>query len=256
MKHIVKKFMREVPSSKIDKNKAIELTLNDPKLLLKSKNVKILFSETTNDTMIQSFLHNYNGNNAIIPIPDLSLVYFDFAYSLNIFRKKAEIAMFDKLKIKNEKLDDIALKEIYKYFGLASGCLINLFASMESFVNHLVSDCKNYEVIIGDRKTEVYTNEQIQRYLSFDEKVKKVLPQLLGRNFYIKNTSQVQRLVNLKNMRDDIIHTKSNINFESQSKLIKSIINFKFDHSFEAVSEFMNFYIPEYIQDCKCGKDY
>jgi DNA/RNA-binding domain of Phe-tRNA-synthetase-like protein len=105
--------------------------------------------------------------------------------------------------------------------------------------------------------TEYFTKEQIQRSIQFDEKVKTVLPYFYeNKSFYHKQTAQNQHIDNLKNVRNEIVHTKSEKTFSQQEDLLKRILKFKFNETFDAVAASMNFYKKDYIVECDCGTDF
>ena len=63
-------------------------------------------------------------------------------------------------------------------------------------------------------------------------------------------------LENLKNLRNEIVHPKSEASFRKQEELIQSLLNFKYEKTFEAVMKFMNYYQSDYIVECDCGVDF
>tara|TARA_R110002049_G_scaffold309094_1_gene516809 strand:- start:962 stop:1741 length:780 start_codon:yes stop_codon:yes gene_type:complete len=259
MKHIKKKylFQQKLTERHNEQLKQVgELIKGSDKSLLKKAKTKDLYFTTDTGFLIRAFPFNYNGKNAVIPIPDLSLVYFDSAYNLNVLRKEKEIELFTKVIINDDKLSEDATNEIYRYYGFASSCIISLFTSLESFVNHIVPDNKLYKKELS-HKSEIYNKDQIQKGLSFDEKTKNVLPFFFdNKNFFRHSTLTNQHITNLKNLRNEIVHPKSESSFQSQEKLINELLKFNYDKTLEAVVKFMNFYIPDYISECDCGIDY
>lgn len=254
MKHIQKKYLFQVEKSKTNiASVGKEISFNDSDVLKKSKNHDV-YLHTNEDIIIKSLAYNYNGKLAFIPIPDLTLVYFDAAYNYNSFRKNEEKKLFSKA-ISTKIYDEDLTNEVYRYYGYASTSIISLFTALESFINHLLPENKDY-VIKKNNKTEVYSKEQIQKSIPFDEKIKHVLPFFYSKDFYSKPTKHNQLLSNLKELRDDIIHTKSDQQFSNQEILIRKVLKFNFDESFDSVAFFMNFYKTDYITECKCGIDY
>jgi hypothetical protein len=61
---------------------------------------------------------------------------------------------------------------------------------------------------------------------------------------------------NLKNFRDNIIHTKNKSEHVKHDFLIKRSFSFKFDATINAVADYMNYYKSHYIKECACGKDF
>lgn len=258
MKHIQKRYLFQVElDNRIDatfNSLGTQLSLDDKDLLKKSKN-KDLYVRTDLDIVFKAFAFNYNGQTAIIPIPDLTLVYFDAAYNYNNVRKGLEKVLFDRLLV-NREINEDATKEVYSYFGNACSCIILLFTSLECFINHIIPDNREYGKKIENKRTEIYTKEQIIRYIDFNEKMKEVIPSIFNKNFFQKQTASNQHIDNLKQIRDEIVHTKSSKNYIAQEELIKKVLKFKYENTFEAVTSFINFYRPDYITECKCGVDF
>src|SRR5699024_4881938 len=91
-----------------------------------------------------------------------------------------------------------------------------------------------------------------KRRLGLRDKINKVLPELLETSIKeLPNT-----ILPLKELRDSIIHTKSNIDFSIQEKLMNDILEFDFERSLSDIRTFMNFYSPGYIEDCECGRNF
>jgi hypothetical protein len=255
MKHIKKRYLfQEKDLEGENSPDSTIIQLSDPDLIKKAKNYD-MYVVTTKGYRLKAFAYNYNGKNAVIPIPDLSLVYFDTAYNLFKLRKNQESLMFEKIVISNNRYNEDATNEIYRFYGFASSCLILLFTSLESFVNYMIPNDKPYIVELKN-KTEVYNKQQIQKNIQFDDKVKKVLPYYFKKDFFSRKTPQNQYIENLKELRDQIIHTKSEESFTSQENLIKRLIKFKYEETFKAVATFMNFFKEGYNVECDCNMDY
>jgi hypothetical protein len=222
MKHIQKKygFLQKSTEAinaigtKFDKNNKESL-----KLAKKSD----IYITTDKGYTIKSFLYQNGNKSLIIPIPDLSLVYFDSAYHLNRLRKNQEELLFKKLEPVGEEMGENSINEIYRYYGFASSCSISLSTSMESFINHIIPDDKTYEKILKN-KTEIYNKQQIQRDLNFDEKLRKVLPYFFQKDYFIKQTTNTQLIFNLKELRDEIVHPKNRDKSRKTRSISKKII--------------------------------
>ena len=84
MKHIKKKYLFQEKLDKVRRQhiEAIgeKIKKDDKNLIAKSKN-KDLYITTDKDFIIKAFALKSNGLDMIIQIPDLSLVYFDSAYT-------------------------------------------------------------------------------------------------------------------------------------------------------------------------------
>lgn len=260
MKHIHKKYLFEdkwkldspFENTNFEFININEFNINDFKKASKDTFIVI---QTTEFENLFAFPHNYHGKMLTVPMPDLTLVYYDFAYKLNMTRKELVKEMAAKLS-SVETFSEANSDLLYNFYGHSSSCIINLFTTIESFVNSLLPNDKEYRKI-SNNKTEIFNREQIQKNISFMEKVKEVLPQMLdGKNYYTNVTTSNHFITNLKEVRDMIVHTKSDDLGKSQVEIFKKLLNYKYDETFEAVRNFINFYKEGYIVDCPCEKDF
>ena len=95
----------------------------------------------------------------------------------------------------------------------------------------------------------------------FKEKVKKVIPQLLQfeeKNFVKGFIHKYDLIKDLKNFRDEIVHTKS---FEGigtnnfYERLYVTSLNFEYDKVLFAARDYINFHQENLIEECLCGND-
>lgn len=256
MKHIKKKYQfqqnlelpEDSPLIKVPKE-----VFNQEVLKANHKKNNLLIQTDDNDTYL-GFIYNNSGTYIPIALPDFTLVYFDFAYKLNINREEVKKELLSKLSTQETMTEDRS-DELYKFYGLSTSCIVNLFTSIESFINHLLPDDKNYEWVKNNR-TEIYNRDQIQLGISFMDKLKNVLPQFYGKNFFTKPTKANAHLINLKELRDSLIHTKSDTTFDTHIETFRKLLNFKYYETFEAVSLLFNFYKPGYMEPCPCNNDW
>ena len=260
MRHIKKKFLfedsfKDLDFQNNDNFEFVAIDNLDNTTLKKAGKESFVIIQTTEYDNLYGFIYNHNGQHITVPMPDLTLVYYDFAYKLNITRKDLSKEILQKLSNK-ETFSEANSDLLYNFYGYSSSCIINLFTTLESFINSLILSDKNYTRILKN-KTEIYDREQIQKGLSFYEKVNEVLPQLFpDKNYFKKATPKNQHIRNLKELRDMIIHTKSDTNGKSQTEIFKRLLNFKYDETFLAVKDFVNYYKDNYIIDCPCNKEF
>lgn len=259
MKHIQKKYLFE-------DNLKMQNIENDPQfkiydikdlnneILKKARKGHNVIIETSLDEKIFAFIYNNNGKHITIPMPDFTLVYYDFAYKLNIQRKELTKEIFEKLG-DYSKFSEMNSDLLYKFYGYSSSCIINLFTAIESFINSMLPANIEYKKTLNN-KTELYNREQIQLNISFMEKLKKVLPQIYNKNFFTNQTLTNSHIYKLKELRDKIIHTKSDSTGEYQIEIFKDILKFKYEDTFEAVRKLINLYRENYIIDCPCDNNF
>lgn len=251
MKHIKKKFLFEETRLPVRENVEKQFVdRRDLDTLKEIKNDSVPFIQTTEETYIRAITHKHNNKNVILPIPDLTLAYYDFAYHGNIIRQDYEKKMFEKLNSQEDTTEDV-IHEVYHYFGFASSCIIGMFTCVEAFMNQVIPDNFVY-LKKSEKKTELFNKEQIQRGISFDEKIKNILPNLFNKKYDLSK-SQIPAL---KKMRDDIVHTKSKSDFTLQEDLMKRVLGFKYTDCLVAIKDFINYYQDNYIEECDCSRDF
>jgi hypothetical protein len=254
MKHIVK---RGASHNLIENNLPIgsKEVLDFNSISNKEQKNYQCYISTDKGELLKSLIFETNNKKYLIPLPDLSLVYFDSAYNLNLQRihyEKETLVPFTN----KENYGKIEFDNIYKYYGYASSCLISLFTSLECFINHLIPEKFTYH------KTEKlfskhYNQDQIQRGISFIDKIEIILPKItLKKSFFKVYNKQAEQIKKLQILRDSIVHTKTSDNHFKQEDLIRQILKFDFDKTFESVKDFINYYRPGFIEECKCGVDY
>jgi len=259
MKHIKKSFLIQYPSDSINlKHKGFKTIQLDNTFKFDKKitsNNHMVFIETDLDLAIGGFIHRQNGTNYVIPIPDPTLIYFNNAQEITHQIDKHKKELFEKISLETP-FTETAINEVYHFFGSTSGFVIFLFTSIESFINQQIPDDFIFEKVLKKR-TELYNKTQIQETIDFKTKVKEVLPQITKKDFFKKKSPTNEFIWNLKNFRDEIIHTKPQDDNPLRYKdLIKKSLNFKYDKTLDSVAKFMNFYKPNYITECGCGADY
>ncbi len=259
MKHIKKKFYLESklnPLNLIDGAELLSVNRKDNSKIKEVKNGNnVTLVKTQDDVYRLALIYKYQGEHVFIPVPDLTLVYYNNAYSNNLSRKRIEKTLFKKLNNFENGFSENIDNEIYSYIGVASSSIIQMFTSLESFMNHIIPDNEFYKKV-DSKKTELYNKDQIQKYISFDEKIKKVIPFFLNKDFYRKQTPTNSRISDLKKLRDEIVHTKSDYLSTNQSELLERLLKFNYDETLVSLRKYMNFYKDDYIIECDCSNNF
>lgn len=214
------------------------------------------FVKTDLGKLIETFYYNNSGHHYYIPEPDPILIYFNLGHSF--YREIAE-SRKELFKVLNsENLTENVRNQLYNYFGFSNGFVIFLFTSLEAFLNKMIPD--NY--IYSENKsryTATFNKSQIERELNFDTKLKEVVNKITQKDFSKKHRPTYEHIINLKKFRDNIVHTKTQNNDNSGKTyeyLFKQALNFKYEETLLAVRDFINYYEPNYIEECDCGKDF
>jgi hypothetical protein len=255
MKHIKKRFIIQMPTSEFDeihkKDGYVFVSKESVQSDIKIKNGSLAYINTDEDLTIGGFSHKVNGKDFVFPVPDPTLIYFNNAQSYIKIIDESKNNLIDKIDFRSE-FTETGLNEIYNFYGSTSGFVIFLFTAIESFVNQLIPEEYNFRKKLKNR-TELYTKTQIEQNIDFKTKLNKILPDATGKDFFKSSTQAVQRIWNLKDFRDAIIHTKSSKSHVQFDHLIKTSLNFKYSDTLSAVAKFMNHYKSDYIVECDCG---
>jgi hypothetical protein len=256
MKHIEKRFFNQQPYEKIEEKleqEGRQIELDDPEIVKKSENMTA-WVLTDKGIVASALIHNVNGRNVIIPIPDLTLIYFNNAYFFYKQLKEQEVILLQKLSVDNHTED--ATNEIFKFYGFASSSIIMIFTAIECFMNHFITTNATYS--FSNRKGEniTYNKRDIQRRLSTQKKIEDVYVQLYNRNLP-KDEPALYKVFNiLRQLRDEIVHTKSEQHLKPQEALLKEMLDFDYMGTIEVIADIMNYYVPGYIVECNCGVDF
>lgn len=209
------------------------------------------FVITEGQEFIQAFQYKSNGENYIIPESNPIVIYFELARQYSKYTSKY------KADILSQKTDAYnMLTKFYGFYSVASISGIFLFNSIEAFINKIIPNNYTYQKN-SPKKTELFNKDQIQRGLSFDEKIKIVVPDFTNKYFHQEYAHKYETLKQLKIFRDEIMHTKS---FEASDKnfykaLFTTSLDFDYEKALYAVRDFINYYEPNLIEECNCGKE-
>jgi len=204
--------------------------------------------------VIFSFFYNDNGNACTIPLANPVLIYFNIAQS---YLKNISSRRDDLLRLfRNKKdLNEDAMKIFYEFFGLTSSFIVMLMTSIEAFVNQHIDKDYKYEKLEQKKYLKVYDYGQILRWISLEDKIEDILNVKYSKDFADKFPNRYVHFKNLKELRDQIVHTKEGQNHQGYIELFRKTLNFKFNDSIEAARDFMNYYEPNLIEPCPCGVD-
>jgi len=257
MKHIKKKFLNERPISDemFKKLKKVEHPYdgNAHKLKVIPKKQTPFIVRGEEERVIQSFTYKRGKKQFFIPEPDQVLIYFDHAYNHYRVIKEEKEKLLAKCN-PSDSLTESVENELFKFFGITSACTIFLFMSLEAFVNRLVPTSYKH-VIERNDKTEVYDCYQIQR-LKFGIKCTDIIPRIVGKDYSKDFSNKYDRLINLKDFRNDLVHAKLIDGQLSYAGISKRALKFDFDNAISAVVDYMNYHVDGYVMDCECGADY
>jgi hypothetical protein len=198
------------------------------------------------DSVIYAFDYLDVKNKIIIPELNPTTIFYSNAIMFHrklVTSKETLLKESPNSKEMNRQLDP---KIFGSFFQFAINCLINLQSTIESFANRQIPE--NY-----------FINDDGEEYqVSIFHKIDTVLPTIKEKKFkqaFKRDNFRVRKVIELRN---EIIHLKpirdsTNTQYK---KTYRKLIKFDFPSSIIAVKNFVNFYEPELIEECACGKEY
>ncbi|MFD0992004.1 hypothetical protein [Tenacibaculum geojense] len=198
------------------------------------------------DSIIYAFDYLNVKEKVIIPELNPTTIFYSNAIMFHrnlITTKKNLLEKSPTLKELHKPIDP---KIFGNFFQFATNCIINLQSTIESFANRQIPD--NY-----------FINEKGEEYdVSIFHKIDTVLPVIKGKKFkreFKRDNFRVRKVIELRN---EIIHLKpikdsTNTQYKAT---YRKMIKFDFTRAIIAVKKFVNFYEPELIEECICGKEY
>ncbi len=261
MKHIARHFLNQYSAEEFEEiqkgHKLDEYTRGEgSKDLNKRKITKstVAYMHTVGNYYVKGFPYKVNGHTYTFPEPNPTLIYFSNAQRFRREIEEFRVKLLPKLNMTTEQIEDFT-HEYFNYFGAVCGTVIFLFTSLESFMNSLLKETDTYIRPLSN-KTEIFNFSQIQEGISFGEKIKTTIPQLTGKDYFKAHPTKAQLIDNLKEFRDNIIHTKTTTDVIQHDYVIKRSFSFKYDETIQVIAEYMNFYKVNCIKECDCGSDF
>jgi hypothetical protein len=258
MKHIKKSFLHQMSSEVFDvsiesKPEWESVSIFDNETLKKNRG-KIIYCQTEKKITYAGFVQKIGNDFCVFPVPDPTLVHFHSAQMNLIHAKEFKTKLIKGLKFEEIK-KDTPIHDLYNYYGHSTSVIINLFTSLEAFLNQQIPSDYIFKRKTG-KCTEVFNYEQIFEYIDFKTKLTIIIPEITKKNFMGNSTPINNHIYNLKQFRDSVIHTKPKSESPLYQDLMKKSLEFDYDKAIEAVAKLMNFYQPGYIVECDCGNDY
>lgn len=156
---------------------------------------------------IVSVIQLSKKKNVTVPIPNAT------ASCLNISKRTWDEARAIR---KNSNLDRSIKKEVsfkcdedaLNYLESMMQSIVFAFTALEAFVNELIPSEYQYEKK-SRRSTETFSKEEIERWISIDEKLGTILPTILSVPSPKGKHKSWEGFVKLKDVRDRLIHMKT-----------------------------------------------
>ncbi|MGI4740268.1 MAG: hypothetical protein ACRYG7_34280 [Janthinobacterium lividum] len=216
------------------------------------------YVRTEKDYLIQAFPYKSSKATCFIPEPHPVVLYFNGAQNFAKHIKVSKESFFAALDNTDVQKD---LDALYTFFSNITIGTTFLYNALEAFMNLKVPNDYQYTKKKSDC-TQTFDKNQIQWHLTFQEKLKQVIPDITGKYFHREYGHLYDRLddrlEHLKECRDEIIHTKNYFagHPTPYKRLFTIALDFDYEAALIATASYINFYEPELIEECGCGKDH
>lgn len=210
------------------------------------KDTDTVFFHVTEDEIFTCTVLKFKTHNVIFPEPNPVSFYYSLAKDQvdNLANIKNILNQYyiDKSKLPPNLQDDIV---IFSYiFKIASIGVIFSFLAIEALLNQLIPD--DYTAI---RKNKTIDKSDIQRYYTFDDKLTKLIPTITKKNFAQKYPKKYNMIKKLKDLRDELIHLKNNVEKSTTyyTKIYQNILDLNLKNIISATKNICNYYQRDII---------
>lgn len=197
------------------------------------------------DSVMFGYDYLYNGKKVIIPEINPSTIFYSNALmSYGMLDHYKEI-LLSKTSEAGKTGDIVNLNHFGTFFQLAANCIVNLQATVESFLNSKIIG--NYEFLDKSGKP---------RRATITDKMDIGIQVVTSKNF--ENQDEYTLITDLIKLRNNIIHLKPEQKTTNTKYKIsfRKTLDFKYYETIVAVRNYVNFYEPNLIEECQCGKDF
>lgn len=179
----------------------------------------------------------FENKEILIAIPN------EISISLSISKKSIIAAEKNLLELKkrskkSDTIFDEDVKLAYDYLEEIQKSVVFSYKAVESFCNASIPDTYVYQKQ-SKKNTEHYNKDQIERWISTSEKISKIIPKILNcesptqQKFWNKFTK-------LEEIRNSIIHSKSNSTSEMLTELFSKEIKDYITSSIDLLDYFVD----------------
>ena len=199
------------------------------------------------DSIIYAFDFLSNGEKLIIPELNPTIIFYSNAVMFHRNLMESKRTLIEKSPSTKDIQKIVDPKIFGGFFQFATNCLINLQSTLESFANRQIPE----DYLYIDRNGDKFEP-------SVFHKIDKALPKIKDKKFKSKFRNQNNIIRRLIELRNEIIHLnpikeKTNTQYK---KFYRKLIKFEYTEAIVAVKDLVNFYEPNLIEECSCGKEY
>ncbi len=188
----------------------------------------------------------YKNNIFLLPEGNPVTYYYSLAYDILPQMEEARLLLIDSLQGQKSRYKwntSVAFSYIFK---VGANGVIFSFLALEAFINQCLPDYAKIEF-----EGKPVDKNIIQRYLSFDDKIKTIIPAVTEKDFINEHPRKVKILINLKKIRDELTHLKENRKdgFTAYENIYNDILNIDLKKIVNTVKFYINYHTPKTIQN-------
>lgn len=254
LRHVRKKLVFQITASEGAAKQIMTrgMKLDDERIPLIRKKQDAYLYRDSDHAVFLTFAFSKGGQSYSIPEPDPIVMHYDMAY---VHWRQARVCLSPMLEqLKTYQFNEDICNGLFQYFGPAMSFSTSLFIAMEATLNRSIPDTFEY-VEEESQRTVSRNKSQIQQYVSFNDKVKKVLKAAIQKDFSKAHPTVWNRLAVLKEIRDMVVHPKPDSDDIKYRVLFTHLLRLDFEQQLRDVKQFINYYFDtDLIEECACGK--
>jgi hypothetical protein len=249
-------FINSEKYNEIIKNGLKDKPLEEWKKELKAKEAE-MFVTNEDGTSFQCVPFYYKNHTIAGLAPNLVQAYFDLAFEHIQWTERYKETL---LQTANNKFESVKIADenvFTRFIQYRLSGIVFLHLTVEAFLNHLIPDDHIYEKVEKSKTdrfiqtTTTYNKAQIERWLTFKEKIDDVVFTLKNINNDKEKIKPLrENIIELAKIRDEIVHLKSDKNatktyYKKIFEFISTKDLFKYIYG---VRDFINLLSPDFIK--------
>ncbi len=193
----------------------------------------------------------YKNCYFLLPEGNPVTYYYSIANSAMPHLEEAKLLLYNILKEENSVYKSNTIVTFSFIFKLSANGIIFSFLALEAFINQCLPEYGKIEF-----KKKIVDKNAIQRYLSFEDKFKIIVPQVTQKDFINEHPRKVEFLLRLKRLRDQLTHLKEvrKDNLAAYDDIYNDILNADIKKMVNTVKFYINYHKPKTIQNNKRKK--
>jgi len=203
----------------------------------------------------------YNGVKYISALPSPTHMFLSTAVELYQISENRKQANFPKCatKMSTPKLAILQFQNGYThecftdYLKAKTTSIIMLISALENFMNQQIPQDYTYTWFDKKKdKTKTWNYDEIENSISFNTKLKYVIPRACDReNLWGDYSEELDIIQKLYSHRKEFVHlkTKSKEEWKRYADAFDQMVNFNLEEAIKAVIKIMNIISPEFVEE-------